>query len=1663
MKSLDETAAAPVGAPVEATIDPGTLGAPVQKGGTTGALPMDTTDMTGGASAPVEGTIDEAVDKARGEAKEGEAEIAEVAPKEIDLPLLVRNHDSTALLKLRKVEAFEAKLKDGITDQALLQECEAEPEALVRLLNAYAIELDDRELNDRIDRLVEQHVGSDGFDANATAVALSPIRGALSCVLMAEGKLALRDKLQLAYKLEPVVIAMPSLSEAQVWLSAGSRGADPSPFFHVASLTNLRTRPTFAPQADECWISGTDIKEILTEEHLLDKLCNVVLKEGQLQEGSWRHLALHSLARVFGSRVVRRAEQKLGKPCDSSVARQVFEAMREACKWRHSQLGDADYVDATRGSGCWLLSIATELAGKRIVLGAEELARRTPDLLTPPKFLAMLEGGVARHQALVAGGDAGGDLGCLQAIVSIDGAGSQCAKLLTDPAVLSSPDAVAALEETLKLLPAITTGLVAEMVAESMDSHEQRAAIAKVGLFSCALGNQPAVDALKAIADEASPHSPEGRDAAKRLLSALPAAPIKANGSGWCTWLKETSPIERARQLKAMGMQLRRDVLPMMEEAERLHDGPETAALLRQGRQHRQAAAEAAAKETALATSMAADKARCEEEDRKSNYEQRLAEYHRSPKYLYELKLPFWERVEQSRPRRAAEEGPLRRWGWKGREAQRAAAAAKAAVESARAGNVEHAAEIARGRSAVSAQRRERATLRNRAAAVKGEALETPAAVEAEVGDFIFEESRSPLHTHEQLVEKGLTDSQRRLSMSWQQSMMMPHHYDSHHYDSEKCDALQAAAAALRAAAAAMCADTAAKATRIEALQRELVALQADCDALRPQAELASILDTIITKSVLHDGPREYYLREALYNRDAKQLLTLMKRSTDPLGDERLLQTCAHEGSAIYTLLGMALWDEGSDRTVALLKAILASPAATQAAVDAAASLPYKSALRPILVVMAKQWAVDLKPELKALAEAFPALTDMHELIRKGFMLSNGCQLSELLERDVQAVVPLAHKDDWPLMQLVRVVGEPIVRHLTRLGDDRVKTTRVAEAEGEEDAKEWEAGLIVQLPSRTLESAYAAMLKGSVLRLQQTRDSRCLEAVLGFAPEFKITSVVEHPEVLKRIQEATDPGKRAIQLLRNWSTNPQVELLSGLVEMLQLIKGVIFPSAHPHLLTIQGPTPQAVRAHNYHARRLRPVIDFLNSITEPEAIHGAAQLAYNPSPESHAATVQQASLNLLTCLATPGGNGWPNVAIGKPVCDLLTTATNSGVVSTVAGILCAGKEAERQGYEPDPALQGFCGALMATDRFGKDGNEMQARLYEACMKQPGFEMEVHDNSSASQGPAHTLLEEARRKLAASSVAATMLESSFTQREQKADAATVLDLSLALALQGDDSAKCVALAHHLSELKGSLERFQPPPNEKPLVGQRRGERIARLEKGIRFLSRPSDAFLNELRKATNALRAPQRARQLLFDAALSGPSNAPGSSALPPPPVYQALLPPAAPPAPLPLALPPPPQAVAQPALTLDQQIAHLDQQRNRYGCPKCEVALTNPAAREAFTEQGGKGRKRNVGDIQACPLLAHGKSKRQLVELLNVHWGSTGPWASLGPQAKRQKIEAYMQTKHGVTPLGKSTGARPYTVPLYAYANGDYTPVDPQGNACTGDKSKHTDFYQGFG
>jgi hypothetical protein len=337
---------------------------------------------------------------------------------------------------------------------------------------------------------------------------------------------------------------------------------------------------------------------------------------------------------------------------------------------------------------------------------------------------------------------------------------------------------------------------------------------------------------------------------------------------------------------------------------------------------------------------------------------------------------------------------------------------------------------------------------------------------------------------------------------------------------------------------------------------------------------------------------------------------------------------------------------------------------------------------------------------------------------------------------------------------------------------------------------------------------------------------------------------------------------------------------------------------------------------------------------------------------------------------------------------------------------------------------------------------MLTNLYETQLGLYKNEPPVPINAMQTN-PAQLCIEKARQYFCTSGRVEEKLEESFQGRDMRVPPEAVFELSLGLGLgNSDEKDVCDALAGKLQVVLNRV-RATAPPGEAKIDAQRRRERAGRLEKGVLSLRYPAPSLLSGLSQCRRAVKIKERATQLLMlppeQPAVQAPQH---QLALPPPPGQQGGV------VALPLpALPPP--APAQAVLTTDTQISTFLGQhiRRREDCARCVVACTDPTARTSFGDASevGNGRTRDMGRSLACPLAAHGVTKRQMTELLD-------PVTSLRYMAKRAKVAQFMQDAHGVTPLGKEEGVKSYLVSLYNQDDdGQYEVAGRQ-----------TEFYQGF-
>jgi hypothetical protein len=82
------------------------------------------------------------------------------------------------------------------------------------------------------------------------------------------------------------------------------------------------------------------------------------------------------------------------------------------------------------------------------------------------------------------------------------------------------------------------------------------------------------------------------------------------------------------------------------------------------------------------------------------------------------------------------------------------------------------------------------------------------------------------------------------------------------------------------------------------------------------------------------------------------------------------------------------------------------------------------------------------------------------------------------------------------------------------------------------------------------------------------------------------------------------------------------------------------------------------------------------------------------------------------------------------------------------------------------------------------------------------------------------------------------------------------------------------------------------------------------------------------------------------------------------------------------------------------------------GCDKCAVARLCPEARREYNRDGGVGVHKDISRRRACPLFEHGISRSDLESI------ASSIDESLGRNARREKINEFMLSEFGTSPLG---------------------------------------------
>jgi len=255
--------------------------------------------------------------------------------------------------------------------------------------------------------------------------------------------------------------------------------------------------------------------------------------------------------------------------------------------------------------------------------------------------------------------------------------------------------------------------------------------------------------------------------------------------------------------------------------------------------------------------------------------------------------------------------------------------------------------------------------------------------------------------------------------------------------------------------------------------------------------------------------------------------------------------------------------------------------------------------------------------------------------------------------------------------------------------------------------------------------------------------------------------------------------------------------------------------------------------------------------------------------------------------------------------------------------------------------------------------------------------------------------------------------------------TLVAVADRLGLEGDPAQVLAQLGNHLEQYKLLVEK-----------------------KGLKRTASPSELLdydhrVKRLCGARLFLKMPGRGQVSNFRQLMQPPMLPPPPPALIMPPAAPSMLPPPAGPSSAPLVLMPPATPKATDAQIYDYLRLHI---LPRSDCAKCVVARTDESARLGY---GTEARNQCPSLKRACCLAAHAFSIADGVALLdrfesenNVTVGDGG---SSGRTIKREKIQEFMRSEHGVEPLGK---APTYKVTLYnaPQPGGGYTPASEHGS-----------------
>jgi len=253
-----------------------------------------------------------------------------------------------------------------------------------------------------------------------------------------------------------------------------------------------------------------------------------------------------------------------------------------------------------------------------------------------------------------------------------------------------------------------------------------------------------------------------------------------------------------------------------------------------------------------------------------------------------------------------------------------------------------------------------------------------------------------------------------------------------------------------------------------------------------------------------------------------------------------------------------------------------------------------------------------------------------------------------------------------------------------------------------------------------------------------------------------------------------------------------------------------------------------------------------------------------------------------------------------------------------------------------------------------------------------------------------------------------LGGAFHNDVKQPDMESLVEAATCLGLKGEPNDVLKALAPHLQREKTRLNAYWDGDGRTQDKAElhRRELTLDRYTKAYGMLLRPEERIKKQFKKAM-LKHAPWM---------LPPPPAQPPAPPPAPPPSMPALMPPGSAVVPF---VPPP----TDPPPPLNTYLSCRVLPRN--DCAKCRDARGGDASvREGFTTDAGRGRKRKISDIRACPLSAHAINAADGVELLEQYERDYGVKLA----NKKQKFIDFMRDVYCVGRLGKHPS---FAVSLY--------------------------------